>query len=171
MRTPARARSALWLGKIRDPCALEPLIAAFKDEDRDVRVEVVKALGEMRDARALELLSGRQGSRRRDLPSGDQGAGQDRPCTSRRDTAGCAQEYQKRGAPGNDRRQLGDTGDPARCNRCSTCSRTTTAGRCANAARSLVKLYRSNVLGQTEKQLILDQQELITDIYGLEFTI
>jgi len=41
------------LGKIGDARAVEPLIAALKDEDKDVRTAAARVLGQIRDARAV----------------------------------------------------------------------------------------------------------------------
>jgi len=45
------------LGEIKDPRAVEPLIAALKDDDLpSVQMEAAKALGELKDPRAVEPL-------------------------------------------------------------------------------------------------------------------
>jgi HEAT repeat protein len=44
------------LGKVGDARAVEPLITALKDDDKDVRRQAAKALGEIGDARAVEPL-------------------------------------------------------------------------------------------------------------------
>jgi len=51
-----RAAAARALGGIKDPRAVEPLIAALKDEDSDVRKAAARALGEIKDPRAVEPL-------------------------------------------------------------------------------------------------------------------
>jgi HEAT repeat protein len=52
---PARAAAQV-LGTLRDPHAVEPLLAAMKHQDWRVREEVAKALGEIGDGRAAEPL-------------------------------------------------------------------------------------------------------------------
>ena len=44
------------LGEIKDPRAVEPLIAALKDTDKDVRQAAAEALGKIGDPRAVEPL-------------------------------------------------------------------------------------------------------------------
>jgi HEAT repeat protein len=44
------------LGKIKDPRAVEPLIAALRDRNHKVRVITVAVLGEIKDPRAVEHL-------------------------------------------------------------------------------------------------------------------
>ena len=51
-----RQAAAEALGEIKDPRAVEPLIAALKDEDSDVRAAAAYALGEIKDPRAVEPL-------------------------------------------------------------------------------------------------------------------
>ena len=50
------AAAACALGEIKDPRAVEPLIAALKDEDVNVRWPAARALGEIKDPRAVEPL-------------------------------------------------------------------------------------------------------------------
>ena len=45
------------LGEIRDPRSVEPLILSLKDEDREVREQVVTALSKIEDIRALQPLT------------------------------------------------------------------------------------------------------------------
>ncbi len=52
-----RKAAALALGENPSPMAVEPLIAALKDEDAQVRVAAVAALGRQCDARAVEPLA------------------------------------------------------------------------------------------------------------------
>jgi len=168
-----RVMSALWLGKIRDPRAVEPLIAAFKDENRDVRVEVVKALGELRDARALELLTGA-------LKDSDDGISRAAtkalvridPAKAGATLINALKNTKSEALQEMIAGKLGDTGDPGAVQPLLDLLEDENSRKVReNAARSLVKLYRSNALGQTEKQLILDQQETIVSVYGAEFTI
>jgi len=49
-------KAAEALGKIKDPSAVEPLIAALKDEDPGVRWDAANAPGEIGDTRAVEPL-------------------------------------------------------------------------------------------------------------------
>lgn len=51
-----RSRVAEKLGEIKDPRAVEPLIAGLKDELPDVRMKAAWALGEIKDTRAIEPL-------------------------------------------------------------------------------------------------------------------
>ena len=51
-----RANAAWTLGKLKDPRAIEPLIAALKDSDWNVRWSAARALGELKDPRAVEPL-------------------------------------------------------------------------------------------------------------------
>lgn len=51
-----RALSAYTLGKLKDACAVEPLIDTLKDPELKVRQKAVEALGELRDQRAVEPL-------------------------------------------------------------------------------------------------------------------
>ncbi|HMA36537.1 MAG TPA: HEAT repeat domain-containing protein [Chloroflexia bacterium] len=51
-----RAEAAFALGQIGDPRAVEPLIAALRDEDTVVRTEAAAALGALGDRRAVEPL-------------------------------------------------------------------------------------------------------------------
>ncbi len=53
-RGPVRLRceAARKLGTIGDPRAVEPLVAALKDENRGVRVCAASALGAIKDSRA-----------------------------------------------------------------------------------------------------------------------
>jgi HEAT repeat protein len=51
-----RARAARGLGRIGDPLAVEPLIAALYDKDPGVRREAIWALDDLRDPRAIERL-------------------------------------------------------------------------------------------------------------------
>ncbi len=68
---------AAWaLGEMRDPRAVEPLIAALKDKDYEVRVCAAIALGEMRDPRAVEPLIESMED------SGSMGTGEDRKTCS-----------------------------------------------------------------------------------------
>jgi HEAT repeat protein len=51
-------RGAAWaLGQIKDARAVEPLLAALKDRDEDVRRAAAGALGEIGDKRAAGVLS------------------------------------------------------------------------------------------------------------------
>jgi hypothetical protein len=52
----ARKKAAEALGCMRDTRAVEPLIAALKDKNENVRWKAVKALGEIGDDRAIEPL-------------------------------------------------------------------------------------------------------------------
>jgi HEAT repeat protein len=52
-----RWRAADALGAIKDPRAVEPLVAALKDADRDVRLSAAAALGAIKDPRAVAPLS------------------------------------------------------------------------------------------------------------------
>lgn len=51
-----RGSAALQLGFIKDPSAVEPLIAVLKDADAGVRSSAAEALGEIRDRRAVNPL-------------------------------------------------------------------------------------------------------------------
>ena len=51
-----RQFAAVVLGKIKDPRAVEPLIAALKDADSGVRGKAVVALGKIGDSRAVDPL-------------------------------------------------------------------------------------------------------------------
>lgn len=53
----ARKKTAEALGTMGDPKAVEPLLAALKDENGDVRWKAVIALGEIGDKRAIDSLS------------------------------------------------------------------------------------------------------------------
>lgn len=55
--TPARMQAAKRLGTSKDPRALEPLLAALRDPNRDVRWAAIEALGELGDPRAVEPLA------------------------------------------------------------------------------------------------------------------
>jgi HEAT repeat protein len=48
-----RARAAAALGEMKDPRAVEPLIATLADPDSSVRSYVALALGKIKDARAV----------------------------------------------------------------------------------------------------------------------
>ena len=52
-----REQAAFGLGQMRDKRAVQPLIAALKDEDADVREKAVFALGQLRDPAAVEGLA------------------------------------------------------------------------------------------------------------------
>ena len=52
-----RQAAAEALGEIKDPRAVEPLIAALGDESSGVRLAAAKSLGEIKDPRAVEPLS------------------------------------------------------------------------------------------------------------------
>ena len=54
--TEYRSQAAWTLGKTGDRRAVEPLIAALKDENWEVRENVVWALGDIKDVRAIEPL-------------------------------------------------------------------------------------------------------------------
>ena len=47
-----REQAAFALGQLRDPRAVDPLIAALKDANGDVREQAAFALGQLRDKRA-----------------------------------------------------------------------------------------------------------------------
>ena len=51
-----RVNAALALGRIEDERVVEPLIAALRDDDEDVRVAVIFALGDLKYAEAVEPL-------------------------------------------------------------------------------------------------------------------
>jgi len=51
-----RKNAAKALGKIKDPRAVEPLIATLKDKDSDVRWHAARALEKIQDPRAVEPL-------------------------------------------------------------------------------------------------------------------
>ena len=51
-----RQAATMALGELKDPRAVEPLIAALKDSDKNVRWEAANALGEIKDPRSVELL-------------------------------------------------------------------------------------------------------------------
>lgn len=51
-----RAKAAHALGLIEDKRAVEPLIAALRDDDEGVRVAATSALGDLKDARAVDPL-------------------------------------------------------------------------------------------------------------------
>ena len=51
-----RGEAGVMLGKIGDPRAFEPLVAALKDKDWLVRNSIVNALGWMKDPRAIAPL-------------------------------------------------------------------------------------------------------------------
>jgi len=55
-----RAEAARKLGEKKDPGAIEPLIAALKDEEADVRLAAAQALGEIRAPGAVEPLTATQ---------------------------------------------------------------------------------------------------------------
>lgn len=52
-----RREAAYTLGKIKDICAVDPLIKALNDEDNYVRRQAVDALGNIGDTRAVEPLT------------------------------------------------------------------------------------------------------------------
>jgi hypothetical protein len=54
--TDVRMEAARALGASRDPRALEPLLAALGDDNRDVRWAAIEALGELGDRRAVPRL-------------------------------------------------------------------------------------------------------------------
>ena len=54
---PVRRYLVLVLGKLSDPAAVEPLLAATKDPDADTRLYAVWALGKLGDARALPVVT------------------------------------------------------------------------------------------------------------------
>jgi hypothetical protein len=54
---PVRRYLVLVLGKLSDPAALEPLLAATRDPDEDTRLYAVWALGKLGDARALPAVT------------------------------------------------------------------------------------------------------------------
>lgn len=54
--TQARMAAILELGRARDPGALDPLLRALRDPNRDVRWVAVEALGELGDRRAVAPL-------------------------------------------------------------------------------------------------------------------
>lgn len=53
----SREEAAEALGDLRDPKAVEPLIAALKDRDAEVREGAAEALGKIGDRRAVEALT------------------------------------------------------------------------------------------------------------------
>jgi hypothetical protein len=54
---PVRRYLVLVLGKLSDPAAVEPLLAATKDPDADTRLYAVWALGKLGDVRALPAVT------------------------------------------------------------------------------------------------------------------
>lgn len=53
----SREEAAEALGEIRDPKAVDPLIAALRDRDAEVREEAAKSLGMIGDRKAVEPLN------------------------------------------------------------------------------------------------------------------
>lgn len=63
----SREEAAEALGEIRDPRAVDPLIAALNDRNPEVREEAAEALGKIGDPRAVEPLTGLLGDPRREV--------------------------------------------------------------------------------------------------------
>lgn len=53
----SREEAAEALGEIRDPRAVDPLIAALRDRNSEVRAEAAEALGKIGDRKAVEPLT------------------------------------------------------------------------------------------------------------------
>ena len=51
-----RENAAMALGQLRDPAAVEPLVAVLADKSPGVREQAAMSLGQLRDARAVEPL-------------------------------------------------------------------------------------------------------------------
>jgi HEAT repeat protein len=131
-----RKAAASALGQIGDTRAVEPLIAALNVEDRDVRSPAARALGQIGDTRAVEPLIA--------------ALNDDKSGWSVRTAAIDALE------------RFGE----ARAVEAliATLKNSNTLVRKA-AATSLVKLYQSRSLSETQKQLILDQRGCMSEAH------